>query len=68
MPPDIFTWIGGIIVSVLGFFLKSTYDRQAALEQKYNDLHDIYVKQHDFKEFKTELWRRLDELADLHKK
>ena len=46
----------------MGWFLKGSLDRVNELEDKYNTWHEYYVKQTDFKDFKTELWKRLDEL------
>lgn len=61
-------WVLAALLSVLGFFLKDTIDRQKELEDSYNNLHDIYVKKDDFREFKEELWKRLDDMKEEIKK
>lgn len=63
-----FYWVLAALLSVLGFFLKGTIDRQKELEDSYNNLHDIYVKKDDFREFKEELWKRLDDMKEEIKK
>lgn len=61
-------WVLAALLTVLGFFLKGTIDRQKELENSYNNLHDIYVKKDDFREFKEELWKRLDDMKEEIKK
>lgn len=61
-------WVLAALLTVLGFFLKGTIDRQKELEDSYNNLHDIYVKKDDFREFKEELWKRLDDMKEEIKK
>ena len=63
-----FYWVLAALLSVLGFFLKDTINRQKELEDSYNNLHDIYVKKDDFREFKEELWKRLDDMKEEIKK
>lgn len=68
MDASLWVWVIGGLLSVIGFFVKSNYDRQNALEDKYNSLHEIYVKKDDFREFKEELWKRLDDMKEEIKK
>lgn len=59
---DGFTWVLGGIITLMSWFLKGALDRLTTVEEKYNTLHDLYVKKDDFKDFKEELWHRLDEI------
>ena len=61
-------WVLTALLTMLGFFLKGTIERQKQLEDRYNNLHDIYVKKDDFREFKEELWKRLDDMKEEIKK
>lgn len=61
---DVVLFVFGGLLAVIGFFVKSNYDKQTALEEKFNNLHEVYVKKDDFKDFKEELWRRFDELKE----
>jgi deoxyhypusine synthase len=57
-------WILKGLVAVMAFILKHAFDKQAVLEEKVNNLHEIYTKKDDFKDFKEELWHRLDKMEE----
>ena len=55
-------WGMGGLVTLLTYFLKGVMDKQVDHDKQLNTLHDKYVKKDDFREFKTELWEKLDDL------
>lgn len=52
----------GVMCTVLAYFLKGAMDKLEEHDHILNALHERYVKKDDFKEFKLELWEKLDEL------
>jgi hypothetical protein len=61
---DFAVWLLGGLVSIVGWFVKENVDRIANIEEKYNSLHEHYVKKNDFEKFEDQLWRRFDKLED----
>lgn len=55
-------WGTGGLIMILGYFLKGTMDKLHEHEALLNTMHERYVKKDDFKEFKDELWQKLDDL------
>lgn len=52
----------GLIMPVLGYFLKGVMDTVKDQQKELNSLHEKYVKKDDFGSFKQELWNRFDKL------
>lgn len=63
---DLVVWANGGLVLVLSYFLRGVMDehKQTKLDliSMKENLHERYVKKDDFKEFKEELWHKLDDL------
>lgn len=59
---DVFVWVLGGLLAVTGFFLRGALDRLSSIEEKYNGLHEYYVKKDDFEKFEEQLWKRFDRL------
>jgi hypothetical protein len=55
-------WGSGGLIMVLGYFLRGVMDIQKDHTDQLHNLHEKYVKKDDFKEFKEELWAKLDDL------
>ncbi len=61
---------GGIVLNILLggviWFMKQAYqevkETQKELRQELNTVKDTYFKKEDFREFKDELWTRLDKM------
>lgn len=61
---------GGFVVNVLlggiMWFMRQTYmdikDKQKALDAALEHVKENYYRKEDFREFKDELWRRLDKM------
>jgi len=52
----------GVIMPILGYFLKGVMDQVKEQQKELNSLHEKYVKKDDFGSFRDELWKRLDKL------
>lgn len=52
----------GVVMPILGYFLKGVMDQVKELQKEYNSLHEKYLKKDDFHSFKTELWQRFDRI------
>lgn len=59
---DIIIGVNGILILAVGYFLKEAMDELKTHRDKLSNLHETYVKKDDFKDFKEELWARLDDL------
>jgi hypothetical protein len=63
---DLVVWANGGLILVLSYFLRGVMDehKQTKLDlvSMKETLHERYVKKDDFKEFKEELWHKLDDL------
>jgi hypothetical protein len=59
---DLLVWGSGGLMMVIGYFLKGVMDKQQEMAHEIATLHERYVKKDDFREFKTELWEKLDDL------
>lgn len=55
-------WAIGGLVTLLTYFLRGVMDQQKEHEKHLNNLHEIYQKKEDFRDFQTQLWSRLDRL------
>ena len=55
-------WGSGGLIMILGYFLRGVMDQQKDHATQLNTMHERYVKKDDFKEFKDELWLKLDDL------
>ena len=55
-------WGSGGLIMILGYFLRGVMDTQKDHAQQLNTMHERFVKKDDFKEFKEELWNKLDDL------
>lgn len=65
---EIVEWALAVLLAIVSFFLKGVIDDNKALQKQVNELHEVYVKKDDFKEFKEELWNRLDDMKEEIKK
>lgn len=61
-------WGIGGLVTLLTYFVKGTMDMQKDHEKQLNDLHNKYLKKDDFRDFKEELWSRLDDIKQVAQK
>lgn len=43
-----------ILFGVVGYFMKENFDRLRQIEENYSQLHEIFVKRDDFKDFKED--------------
>lgn len=50
------------VVGLLAWFLKGTMDEIKDHRVELSTMHERYVKKDDFKDFKEELWLKLDDL------
>lgn len=55
-------WAIGGLVTLLTYFLRGVMDQQKEHGQQLSTMHERFVKKDDFKEFKEELWNKLDDL------
>ena len=53
--------IGGV-TGIISWFLKGTMDEIKDHRDLLASMHERFVKKDDFKEFKEELWMKLDDL------
>lgn len=53
--------IGGV-VGIITWFLKGTMDEIKEHRSQLSTMHERFVKKDDFREFKDELWEKLDDL------
>lgn len=53
--------IGGC-VGIIAWFLRGTMDEIRDHRELLATMHERFVKKDDFKEFKEELWQKLDDL------
>ena len=51
-----------LVVGVLGYFLKDAMDEVKDHRIQLSTMHERFVKKDDFKEFKEELFSKLDDL------
>lgn len=60
------SWGVNILMGFVMFLLKISHDNTKesirALQEKQDRFQDTYLKKSDFKEFKEELWDRIDDL------
>lgn len=54
----------GVVLPILGYFLKGVMDQVKEQDRQLNTLHEKYVKKDDFKVFEDRLWLRLDRIED----
>lgn len=59
---DLVVWGSGGLIMILAYFVRGVMEEQKNHAQQLNTLHERYVKKDDFKEFKEELWLKLDDL------
>lgn len=52
----------GVVMPILGYFLKDVMNQVKELQKEYNSLHEKYLKKDDFSTFKSELWDRFDRI------
>lgn len=65
MEQFLFNLAAPVLTGVLGlmsWFLKGSIDRVATLEEKYNTLHDHYVKKMDFVRFEDKIEKQLNRI------
>lgn len=55
-------WGTGGLLMIVSYFLRGVMDKQKEMENELHTMHERYVKKDDFKEFKEELWVKLDDL------
>ena len=64
----IFNWLGGIVISGLGWFAKSTWARQQAQSERISALEVLvagkYVTREDFQRTTTEMFTLLHRIED----
>ena len=59
---ELVLWGLGGVTMILGYFLKGVMDEVKEHRSELSTLHERYVKKDDFREFKDELWEKLDDL------
>lgn len=59
---ELVLWGLGGTTMILGYFLRGAMDEVKEHRTELATLHERYVKKDDFKEFKEELFTKLDEL------
>ena len=52
----------GLAVGIIAYFLKDSMDELKDHRTQLATMHERFVKKDDFKEFKEELWQKLDDL------
>lgn len=52
----------GVIMLFMGHGISSNKDKFRDMQQQQNDMRDRAMLKEDFREFKQELWERLDQL------
>lgn len=66
MDKQVIEWVFTFLMAVLAYFGKSKIDqiekRLDNLEADSDEIKETYYKKEDFKEFRSELWLRLDRL------
>lgn len=61
---ELVLWGLGGVTMILGYFLKGSMDEIKDHRNQLSSLHERYVKKDDFREFKDELWAKLDDLKN----
>jgi hypothetical protein len=49
---------------VLWYFIKGVMEQQKEHTKELSTMHERFVKKDDFKDFKIELWQKLDDLKE----
>lgn len=59
---ELVLWGLGGVTMIIGYFLRGVMDEVKEHRTELATLHERYVKKDDFKEFKEELFSKLDDL------
>ena len=59
---ELVLWGLGGVTMILSYFLRGVMDEVKEHRAELSTLHERYVKKDDFREFKDELWEKLDDL------
>lgn len=52
------------VLGIMGWFLKGALDKVTQLEEKYDLLHEHYVKKTDFVRFEDRIQKQLDRIEN----